>query len=140
MGPRAGAPLRFSGVDLGSVKNARAKPKVKNSPVEVVMVFNPPHELKIPNDSTLFLETAGILGETFVDIDAASATGLPIGANAVLKAKPTLQLTTEQFIEKLSEALGKENRVSEQEGRRSCKCCEGIPFHESITRLTLAIS
>jgi phospholipid/cholesterol/gamma-HCH transport system substrate-binding protein len=109
MGLRAGAPVRFAGVDLGSVKSVRAKPEVKNSPVEVIMVLNPPYELKIPNDSTVLLETAGILGETFVDIDAASATGPPIGANAVLKAKPTVQLTTEQFIEKLSEVLGKKN-------------------------------
>jgi ABC-type transporter Mla subunit MlaD len=93
MGLRAGAPVRFAGVDLGSVKSARAKPEVKNSPVEVV--FNPPYELKIPNVSTVLPKTAGILGETFVDIDAASATGPPIGANAVLKAKPTVQLTTE---------------------------------------------
>jgi ABC-type transporter Mla subunit MlaD len=70
MGLRAGAPVRFAGVDLGSVKSERAKPEVKNSPVEVVMVFNPPYELKIPNDSTVLLETAVILGETFVDIDA----------------------------------------------------------------------
>ena len=75
----------------------------------MVMVLNPPYELKIPNDSTVLLDTAGILGETLVDIDAASATGPPIGANAVLKAKPTVQLTTEQFIEKLSEVLGKKN-------------------------------
>jgi ABC-type transporter Mla subunit MlaD len=86
MGLRAGAPVRFAGVDRGSVKSVRAKPEVKNSPVEVVLVFHPRYELKIPNDSTLFLETAGILGETFADIDAARATGPPIGANAVRKA------------------------------------------------------
>jgi phospholipid/cholesterol/gamma-HCH transport system substrate-binding protein len=108
-GLRAGAPVRFAGVDLGSVKSIRAKPEVKNSPVEVVMELNPPYELKIQNDSTVSLETAGILGETFIDIDAASAAGPPIGANAVLKAKPTVQLTTEQFIEKLSEVLQKKN-------------------------------
>jgi phospholipid/cholesterol/gamma-HCH transport system substrate-binding protein len=86
MGLRAGAPLGFAGVDRGSVKSVRAKPEVKNSPVEVVMVFNPRYELKIPNDSTVLLETAGILGETFIDLDAARATGPPIGANAVRKA------------------------------------------------------
>ena len=43
----------------------------------MVMVFNPPYELKIANDSTVLLETAGILEETFVDIDVASATGPP---------------------------------------------------------------
>ena len=72
------------------------------------MVLNPPYELKIPNDSTVLLETPGILGETLVDIDAASATGPPIGANAVLKAKPTVQLTTEQFIEKLERSFEEE--------------------------------
>jgi ABC-type transporter Mla subunit MlaD len=66
-------------------------------------------EPPIRTDSTVLLDTAGILGETLVDIDAASATGPPIGANAVLKAKPTVQRTTEQFIEKLSEVLGKKN-------------------------------
>ena len=89
MGLRAGAPVRFAGVDLGSVKSVRAKPEVKNSPVEVVVVLNPPYELKIPNDSTVLLETAGILGETFVDIDAASATGPPIAANAAKKSPST---------------------------------------------------
>jgi ABC-type transporter Mla subunit MlaD len=89
MGLRAGAPVGFAGVDRGSVKSVRAKPEVKNSPVEVVMAFNPRYELKIPNDATVLLETAGILGETFVDIDAAKDTGPPIGANAVRKANRT---------------------------------------------------
>src|SRR5580704_18114403 len=89
MGLGAGAPVGFAGVDRGSVKSVRARPEVKNSPVEVVMVFNPRYELKIPNDATVLLETAGILGETFVDIDAAKDTGPPIGANAVRKAHST---------------------------------------------------
>jgi phospholipid/cholesterol/gamma-HCH transport system substrate-binding protein len=109
MGLRAGAPVRLAGVDIGSVKSVRAQPEVKEAPVEVIMVLNPPYELKIPNDSIVLLQTAGILGETFVEIDAASASGPPIGANAVLKGKPTVELTTEQAIEKLSEALGKIN-------------------------------
>jgi phospholipid/cholesterol/gamma-HCH transport system substrate-binding protein len=107
LGLRAGAPVRLAGVDIGSVKSVRARPELKEAPVEVVMVLNPPYELKIPNDSTVLVETAGVLGETYVDIDAASGSGPPIGANAVLKTKPTVQLTTEQVIEKLREVLGK---------------------------------
>jgi phospholipid/cholesterol/gamma-HCH transport system substrate-binding protein len=107
LGLRAGAPARLAGVDIGSVKSVRARPERKEAPVEVIMVLDPPYELKIPSDSTISLETAGVLGETYIDIDATSASGPPIGPNAVLRAKPTVQLTTEQIIEKVSEAFGK---------------------------------
>jgi ABC-type transporter Mla subunit MlaD len=109
MGLRAGAPVRLAGVDVGSVKTVRARPELKATPVEVVMVLNPQYDLNIPADSTVLLETAGVLGETFVEIDATSASGPSIGANAVLKTKPTLQLTGEQMIEKLNEVMGKKN-------------------------------
>ena len=107
IGLRAGARVRLAGVDVGSVKTVRARPELKETPVEVVMVLNPQYDLNIPADSTVLLETAGVLGETFVEIDAAHASGPPIGANSVLKAQPTAQLTTEQIIEKLSDILGK---------------------------------
>ena len=109
MGLRAGAGVRLAGVDIGSVKSVRAHPELKEAPVEVVMVLSPTYELKIPNDSTVVLETAGVLGETFVEIDATSASGPPIGANAVLRAKPTVQLTPQQIIEKVGEVLRNKN-------------------------------
>jgi len=107
MGLRSGAPVRLAGVDVGSVKTVSARPELKEAPVEVVMLLNPQYDLNIPADSTVLLETAGVLGETFVEIDVAHASGPPIGANSVLKAQPTAQLTTEQIMEKLTDILGK---------------------------------
>jgi len=105
MGLRAGAPVRLAGVDVGSVKSVRAHPELKETPVEVVMVLNPQYDLNIPADSTALLETAGVLGETFVEIDSTHASGPPIGENAVLKAQPTTQLTIEQIMGKMSDIL-----------------------------------
>ena len=82
---------------------------MKEAPVEVIMVLNPSYDLKVPNDSTVVLATAGVLGETYINIDATNASGPPVVANAVLKAKPTVQLTTEQMIEKLGEFMEKKN-------------------------------
>jgi len=92
LGLRAGAPVRLAGVEIGYVKTVRARPELKDAPVEVVMVLNPPYELRIPDDSIVRLKTAGVLGETFAEIDTLHASGPPLRANAVLKAQPTKQL------------------------------------------------
>lgn len=107
MGLRAGAPVELAGVEIGSVASVHVRPELKAAPVEVVMLLSPPSHLRIPNDSIASLETSGVLGETYVEIDVASASGPPIGEGAVLKAKRTLELTAEQITEKLSEVLGR---------------------------------
>ena len=108
-GLRDGAQIRVAGVKVGSVRRVRVRPELKEEPVEVVMVLNPPYQINIPNDSVVSLETAGVLGSTYVEIDAARASGPPIGNNAVLKSRPVAQMSTEQFFEHLSTILEKKN-------------------------------
>jgi hypothetical protein len=105
MSLRPGAPVRLAGVDIGSVKSVRARPELKEAPAEVVMVLTPLYELKIPSDSIASLATAGILGETYVQIDAARASGPPLEANAVLKTIPTTQISTHEILEKVEEMV-----------------------------------
>jgi phospholipid/cholesterol/gamma-HCH transport system substrate-binding protein len=105
MNLRAGAAVRLAGVDIGSVKSVRVRPELKEAPAEVIMAFTPSYELRIPNDSTASLSTAGILGETYVQIDAARASGPPLQENAVLKTIPTTQLSTLEILEKLEEMV-----------------------------------
>ncbi len=109
MGLRVGAPVRLAGIDIGSVGSVRPRLELKGPPVEVVMALKPSYELNVPNDSTVVLATAGVLGETFVSIDATNASGPPAIAGAVLKTKPTVELTTEQMIEKLGELMKKKD-------------------------------
>ena len=76
MGLREGAKVRLAGIDIGTVKTIRLRPEAKEAPVEVVMVLAPAYELKIPNDSTASLATAGLLGEAYVQVDASRASGV----------------------------------------------------------------
>src|SRR5579872_5126639 len=98
MSLRAGAPVRLAGVDIGSVKSVRAQPEMKEAPAAVVMVLNPSYKLKIPSDATASLETAGVLGQTYVEIDARHASGAPILSDAVLKTVATLQITPQEML------------------------------------------
>jgi len=104
-GLRSGATVRLAGVEVGTVKSVRAFPEAKDAPVEVVMALNTPDDLKIPNDSTVSLTTAGVLGETFVEIDSRSASGPPIQSGATLKAISTESPTLQQMLDRFAAAL-----------------------------------
>jgi phospholipid/cholesterol/gamma-HCH transport system substrate-binding protein len=112
-GLRDGASVRVAGVEVGSVRSVRVRPELKEEPVEVLMVVDPPYEVKIPNDSLVSVETAGVLGSTYVEIEAASASGPPIGNHAVLKSRPITQMSTQQFFENLNKVLEK---------KKNCDC------------------
>jgi phospholipid/cholesterol/gamma-HCH transport system substrate-binding protein len=73
-GLRVGAPVRLHGVDIGNVSGIRVVASRKQTPVEVTMKVNTKYD-DLRKDSTAALSTAGVLGETFVDIDSSRATG-----------------------------------------------------------------
>jgi phospholipid/cholesterol/gamma-HCH transport system substrate-binding protein len=116
MNLRDEARVRLAGVDVGVVKSVRVRPEMKESPAEVVMVIDPGYELRIPDDSIVELETAGILGETFVEIDVSGTSGASIATNSVLKVRPTVQLTAGHAIAKLGEAINKHCDCDSKEG------------------------
>ncbi len=76
-GLRIGAPVRLSGVDIGNVAAIRVVPdKDKQiTPVEVVMKVSTTYGFNLRRDSVTSLDTAGVLGETYLDIDSAQAVG-----------------------------------------------------------------
>jgi phospholipid/cholesterol/gamma-HCH transport system substrate-binding protein len=76
-GLRPGAPVRLSGVDVGNVtKIAIVTSKDKQlTPVEVTMKISTKFSDSLRRDSVTSLETAGVLGETYLDIDSSQAVG-----------------------------------------------------------------
>src|SRR5260370_30048499 len=78
-GLRAGAPVRLSGVDIGNVVGIRIVPdKDKQiTPVEIIMKVSMKYSFNLRRDSITSLSTAGVLGETFMDMDSSQAIGQP---------------------------------------------------------------
>ena len=78
-GLRPGAPVRLSGVDIGNVVKIVIVPdKDKQfTPVEVIMKVNTKYSFNLRRDTLTSLETAGVLGETFMDMDSSQAIGPP---------------------------------------------------------------
>jgi phospholipid/cholesterol/gamma-HCH transport system substrate-binding protein len=76
-GLRVGAPVRLSGVDIGNVvKILIVADKDKSiTPVEVVMKVSTKYNFNLRRDSVTSLDTAGVLGETYLDIESSEAVG-----------------------------------------------------------------
>ena len=81
-GLRPGAPVRLSGVDIGNVTKIIIVPDRDKqlTPVEVIMKLSTKYSYAIHRDSVTSLETAGVLGETYLDIDSIQALG-PLAKN-----------------------------------------------------------
>jgi phospholipid/cholesterol/gamma-HCH transport system substrate-binding protein len=74
-GLREGAPVRLAGVDIGNVTTVRIVNGKPTTPVEVTLKVNTKYSFNLRKDSVTLLSTAGILGETYVDVDSSSAKG-----------------------------------------------------------------
>jgi phospholipid/cholesterol/gamma-HCH transport system substrate-binding protein len=74
-GLREGAPVRLAGVDIGNVTGIHIVHGKPQTPVEVTMKVNTKYSFNLRKDSVTLMSTAGILGETFVDIDSSAAKG-----------------------------------------------------------------
>ncbi len=81
-GLRVGAPVRLSGVDIGNVSKiliVRDKDR-QLTPVKVLMKVSTKYDFNLRRDSVTSLDTAGVLGETYLDIDSSQAVG-PVARN-----------------------------------------------------------
>jgi phospholipid/cholesterol/gamma-HCH transport system substrate-binding protein len=93
-GLRVGAPVRLEGVDIGNVTHIRVvrDPLRKLSPVEVMMKITTKYEETMRSDCRVSLNTAGVLGEVFVDVDCRQAKGGPLVTGAELPTEDVPQL------------------------------------------------
>jgi len=85
-GLREGAPVRLSGVDIGNVTKVLIVTSKDRqlTPVEVIMKVSTRYRAGMRRDSLTSLETAGVLGETYLDIDSSQAVGPPLQDGDIL--------------------------------------------------------
>lgn len=98
--------MRLAGVDVGRVMSVRARPESHEAAAEVTMLIQTDYDLQIPTDATVVLESAGLLGPVFPEIEVKNAVGTPLGQDAVLRTRESHQATGTELMEcfsKLSE-------------------------------------
>lgn len=90
-GVAPGATVTLEGVTIGNVRKIRVVPSHNPTPVEVFMSVG--SVVGLHTDSMATITQAGVLGNSFVDIDSTHATGPPPVDGTVLKASgsPTIQ-------------------------------------------------
>jgi phospholipid/cholesterol/gamma-HCH transport system substrate-binding protein len=119
-GLRNGAPVRLQSVDIGNVETIRVVNHRgsggANTPVEIRMKVNAKFQPFIHTDSQVLLSTAGVLGETFIDIDSTQAKGGVAANNSELpsQAVPELQdvvRTSQTTLQNVSVLINRLDRI-----------------------------
>src|ERR1700693_3926477 len=88
-GLRNGAPVRLQGVDVGNVTGVRVVGDKPLTPVEITMKVTSKYHALLRKDSVTSLATAGVLGETYIDIDSSRAKGPEVRDGDTLATRET---------------------------------------------------
>ena len=67
-GVKVGAPIRFSGVDIGEIRKIRLDFSSVDNPMQVKIEGIVKKEVNIPLDSEVWVNTLGLLGEKYIEI------------------------------------------------------------------------
>jgi phospholipid/cholesterol/gamma-HCH transport system substrate-binding protein len=92
-GLKDGSPVTLNGVTIGNVTSVRILPNHDPDSVEVNLRVGARYLPSLHTDSTVAINTAGVLGDSFLDISSVHCSGPEPADNATLKVipKPTIQ-------------------------------------------------
>jgi phospholipid/cholesterol/gamma-HCH transport system substrate-binding protein len=111
-GLKDGSPVTLNGVTIGNVTGVRILPHHDPDSVEVILRVSAKYLPSLHTDSTVSINTAGVLGDSFLDIASVHATGPEPEDNATLRVipKPSIQdvvATSQQSIQAVNKVIGK---------------------------------
>lgn len=118
-GVKVGAPVDLEGVTIGEVKKViiTTDPARKLTPVELILKLSPRYKTSLHKDSVVSLQTAGVLGDTVVDINSQTATGPELQDGDELKTRDTPSIqdvvkSSQDTVKSLNEILPKINDIA----------------------------
>lgn len=111
-GVKVGAVVSLEGVTIGNVVRMRVVPDRNPNPVEVVMQVGEKYVYDLHTDSVASIQAAGVLGDSFVDIESRNATGPPPRNDSEIlqSGAPTIQSvinTSQVSIEEINHLIHK---------------------------------
>jgi phospholipid/cholesterol/gamma-HCH transport system substrate-binding protein len=124
-GLRTGAPVRVSGVEVGRVSNVRVRDDLRDKRAEVTMSLETRYELKIPADAVVRLESDGILGGSYPEIDITNARGTVLPDGGTLKSEESKAASSRDLLECLA-------AIASYQGCKIYKTSKAAPQHQSI--------
>jgi phospholipid/cholesterol/gamma-HCH transport system substrate-binding protein len=74
-GVKVGAPVQLQGLTIGNVKDVKVVPGRLDKPVQLTMRVTTKYKFFLRKDTRAVIATAGVLGESFVDLDSREAKG-----------------------------------------------------------------
>ncbi|MEK6727244.1 MAG: MlaD family protein [Candidatus Omnitrophota bacterium] len=83
-GAKLGAPVRFSGVDIGAIKKINFVFSGEEQKYKVNIDTWVKREVQIPSDSTVWVNTLGLLGEKYIEIIPGKDYGRVLNNNDTL--------------------------------------------------------
>ena len=105
-GLKGGAPVSLEGVTIGNITGIHIVPARNPTPVEVTMQVSEKAAVDLHTDSTTSIQSAGVLGDSFLDISSKEAHGPAPANNAELAARnvPSIQAVVDTSQEALQKA------------------------------------
>ncbi len=109
-GVKVGAPVRFAGVDVGEVKKIKLEFVPQENRSNVCLMIWVRDVIKIPADSTVWVNTLGLLGEKYVEIIPGKDYAHPVKENGSMAGVDPLPIHTifneaENIMRNLDEGL-----------------------------------
>ena len=113
-GVKVGAPVTLDGVTIGNVTKVQIVPHHEPDAVQITSRVAAKYVPQLHTDSTITIKSAGVLGDSFVDISSVNAVGPPVSDGATLKVASMPQI--QDVITTSQDALASTNEVIRKVG------------------------